>query len=278
MDIQNTQFPIIKTDLTPSALIRLNSKESSEDPTKITMSSNTLPRNDVLFSRINRLAVSRIVIEDYLDNIITDYNDTILFQDTGGLLIATVPPGRYETIADLMDAIITAMNSVSTLTYNWSTRVNGDYVTLSNLTTTNFRIFPESNMIRNGSSTILLPNNNFFSNAKIVGPIKLLSTEFVEVHSRLINSYNTHSSYSNSSNRSSLVATIDLTDTRRKRIVYEPRHLHWVSVLETEGYTQVDFELIDDKGQYLKIPTNQDRLDSKQDFHWSVELLVEYIG
>lgn len=289
--LQDTQYQKIELAPSSGAVVYLDTAQviGEEDNTNILMSSRTVPGNQasLLFKNVSKLAVQSVYLPTGSLQNVTSRNNQIIFEsslDPGNEYTAFVPVGRYESITDLMDAVIFAMNVAYTGPgvpgFAYVAGVNNNKY-FRNLRTTSgtYRINPQSSMVKFGKPLIGLPDGNLDSATKLIGPITLLQTRYVELFSDTLTKYNRIPSISNSNPNSNIIARVWIDEPESQRFNVQWNHFNehvWIYFNPSEAVYQIDFQLRDEFGNFLYVTENPENKDPKTSFDWSIQLVIEH--
>jgi len=202
-------------------------------------------------------------------------NNIISFQssNTGSTIYSVVlPEGFYLNSTSLMLMIITALNTVtgsSGLSFNYA--LGGISSNTATLTSSggSFKFTPSSFMTY-GQYVVNLPFNDILSTSKLLGPILLLYTRWIDISSDSLLQYTKNANTSNSLRNANLLFRLFVKSPNPEIISANPESsTAWHNYNKSAGIQIVDLHLRDEYGLPLYIPSYA------TNFNFIIELIGE---
>lgn len=251
------------------------------DKTNMVLSSRGLNSeySNILFENVSRIKIYQANIS-YISPNVNRYNSEVKFYSTNTGIFHTVQvdDGFYATAADLLAALITALNTAtaaSGLTFS-SNIVNPKMPGIYSINSAggDFYFDPNCRAVLYGEQLFNLPKSTRILNSHFVGYMNLYYTRYIDICSNTLNSYSKNSTRSNNIN-SDIVLRIFIDD---------PTKPHWINTkagidlsvtnfLKGKSVNNIDFQLRDQFGNDLYIPPGAEGTGSG--FLWDLDLLCE---
>lgn len=233
-------------------------------------------QNSTLFARyVNKLAAKKFFMTwaspnvNPRNNVVTFYSSSSATTHT-----VTVPEGFYNTPTVIMNALVTALNTVtgaSGLTFNHL--INPLQPASSVLTASAGYYFTTTSlMAQKGQHLVGLPLDQVTTTSKIVGDIHLYYTQWIDI---ICNELTKHTKNPNSSNKYGNNGTLIRVYTNKilqngtSELVEKYNHLNWINWNFSENISNIGFELRDQFNDQLYLP--QHVIDNKS-FTWGIEI------
>jgi hypothetical protein len=278
---------MVQLRATNQAVIYLDSEKSAnqQNKTKMILSSkqNNTDIPHILYQNVQRLKFYSGGINWVTPNVNIRNNEIIFYSDVSlELYTVTIPEGFYDTQVKLMDALIVALNSVtgvSGLTFGYIQKPLFPKTFILSAVGGNFYFDLSCAMIKKGVHLINLPKSQTLTNEKIVGPINLYYTRYVDLISSQLNQYSKVISRGNDGN--SNIVFRYFTSGRAPEnsgvpqlLVREGQQILSVfNTLKDKSIRQIDFELVDEFGEELYVP--DDNEGTNTGFWWDVQIILE---
>lgn len=233
---------------------------------------NTSPRfNDELISSSGTIfprKIRRFAVTEFFGYIniptINSRNNTICF--LSGLtnpVIHTVQIGEgyYATPELLMDAVVTALNSVSgasLITFSHAVTPLAPNFSVLSSAPAGYIILdsPECTAVTRGRYLLNLPTGGAFAPSKVVGSIQMYSTRFIDLTSFSLNQYTKNPSATSSALYGSnlLLRLYVLKVGEPYREFFAIKEPGWINMNKTQSLSAIDFGVYDEFGERLTFP------------------------
>lgn len=264
-----------------SAFVYLDSQSSVLQTNKVDMILSSIKRPGEfaanLTNSVCRLNPTTCGIYYCIPNVNPTNNNIIFHSSITGLVYSvSIPEGFYTKSSSLMDAIVTAMNTMSGpsgLTFSKSAVSYSPEMWNLNAVGGLFFILPTCTVVTNGMQLYNFPISTTPVTTTLVGNMGLYYTRYIDVCSTRLSAYSKHQSLSNN-------GTINIM---YRVFIDSPTSVHWISFQiprnisvsfePTDSLTYIDFQLRDQFSNLLYIPPGPDGTNSG--FLWDLNLIVE---
>jgi hypothetical protein len=221
---------------------------------------------DLFGRKIRRYTIVAGNVNYRIPNVNPLNHQIIIFSSVTGLTYSVnVVDGFYSTPATLMTAIITALNTVtgsSGLTFSSAVNSVDPSVYTISAAGGNFNFITTSTMYLIGSFLVNLNGDQTPTSSKVVGPINLYYTRWIDIDSQALEQYNKNPSNATDPEfKNSNILRIWLYPDTNQQVgtpfskFYDfGSPLRWVNFLKSQSLSIVDLTFYDEWGNELYIP------------------------
>lgn len=253
----------VTTKPAPSATVTL---DTSDLPRGIARNNFVISNNIQYLSNVSRIRPVEAEIDNWFIPNVNPRNNTFTFYSAvdGNTYTVTVPTGYYDNAETLMIAIVAALNTETInsgieFQYTVESNTGGRAFTLKAADPNDEWYFVDTcSAITKGDTVYGLPTDQMQTTEKIVGPMMLQYTTYVDIVSNALTKYAKLKSITSNA-RSSIFARMYPEDVWRE--------IPWGRVYDSfvgedikfgfrpnEVVTSIDIQLIDSHGDVLYIP------------------------
>lgn len=257
LDSQDCVLELNKVDMDMSTI-----KQSRETPTS-------------LASGISRLSVRSVGINYITPNVNLRNNVLTIFSSVSGTTHSvTLPEGFYTTSQILIDAIVTALNTLSGssgLTFNRTTDIGDIY--FLNSVGGNYYFDLNCSAVKYGYQLYALPTDQILNNRKRVGSMALYYTRYIDICSDTLTQFAKLRS-ATTGNRNDLLVRVFVNNATLPHVIgfYDAVGDNY-NFLPSYPLNTIHFTLRDQFGNTLYVPPGAD--GTAGGFFWDCNLLIE---